>query len=129
MIFSDSCVIMYTTNKYFCLVRVIIVFIIQHILLGNSAPCVDCRPPAFADEGSVKGVGVYPPASCGFYALYDGKADFFAFFSVCPEDCGVFCDKSYSIFILLMYNLFSGDAVYGKYNNHIRCDTLCSSRI
>ena len=22
-------------------------------------------------------MGVYPPASCGFYALYDGKADYF----------------------------------------------------
>jgi len=62
----------------FCLVRVIIVFIIQHILLGNSALAVDCRPPAFADEGSVKQSGVYPPASCGFYALYDGKADIFS---------------------------------------------------
>ena len=30
-----------------------------------------------ADEGSEKHKGVYPPASCGFYALYDGKADFF----------------------------------------------------
>jgi len=30
-----------------------------------------------AEEGSEKHKGVYPPASCGFYALYDGKADFF----------------------------------------------------
>ncbi len=63
-------------KQNFCLVRLSIVFIIQHINIGNTAPFVDCRPPIFMDEGSVKHSGVYPPASCGFYTLYDGKADF-----------------------------------------------------
>lgn len=33
-----------------------------------------------AEEGSEKHKGVYPPASCGFYALYDGKADLYSSF-------------------------------------------------
>lgn len=79
MIFLKVYGIIYTRNKNLCLVRVNIVFIIQHIFKGNSAPAVDCRPP-HAEEGSEKHSGVYPPASCGFYALYDGKADFFTLF-------------------------------------------------
>ena len=70
LIFWFLCVIIYTTDKYYCLVRFLIVRMIQHFLPGNSAPAVDCRPPAPADEGSVKQSGVYPPASCGFYSLY-----------------------------------------------------------
>jgi len=33
--------------------------------------------PLYAEEGGEKQEGVYPPASCGFYALYDGKAVYF----------------------------------------------------
>ncbi len=56
------------------------VFIIQHILKGDRPPRTDCRPPAFADEGSVKGLGRYThPASCGFYVPCGGKAEFYFF--------------------------------------------------
>ena len=39
-------------KENFCLVRVIIVFIIQHIIQGNSTPYVDCRPPALRKKGA-----------------------------------------------------------------------------
>lgn len=42
----------------------------------------DCglQTSRFADEGSEKHSGAYPPASCGFYALYERQGGFFMFF-------------------------------------------------
>ncbi len=52
LIFGILYAIIYIEKKNFCLVRVIIVFIIQHIIQGNSTPYVDCRPPALRKKGA-----------------------------------------------------------------------------
>ena len=68
-------------------------FIIQHSFLGNLAPGADCRPPAFAEEGSVNHSGGYPPClSAWFYVPQDGKAVFYKRFTavVCFDTAAVF---------------------------------------
>ena len=54
-----------------------------------------------ADEGSEKHKGVYPPASCGFYALYDGKADFFT-----QQKNGFQCTETVFYFMVLFQLLY-----------------------
>lgn len=57
---------MYLEKLIFCLVRVNIVIHNPTLLIREFGSGADCRPPAFADEGSVNHSGVYPPALCGF---------------------------------------------------------------
>ena len=108
----DLCVIIYTAKENILPCSVYYSsFDPTHFSREFSSVCglQTSRP---AEEGSEKHKGVYPPASCGFYALYDGKADFFTqksfLINKYPESDGISLSGLFFTVLLRSHDLRQG---------------------
>lgn len=76
MIFEKDCAIILTDKDILPCSGKYSFYNPTHLIREFSSGC-GLQTSRFPDEGSEKQSGVYPPASCGFYTLYDGKAVYF----------------------------------------------------
>lgn len=76
MIFKKDCAIILTDKDILPCSGKYSFYNPTHLIREFSSGC-GLQTSRFPDEGSEKQSGVYPPASCGFYTLYDGKAVYF----------------------------------------------------
>ncbi len=81
LIFSKRCGIIYTEKEIkFLPCSIYYSFYNPTLLIREFSSVCGLQTSRFADEGSEKHSGVYPPASCGFYSLYERQGGFFIFF-------------------------------------------------
>ncbi len=80
LIFSKRCGIIYTEKEIkFLPCSIYYSFYNPTLLIREFSSVCGLQTSRYADEGSENHSGVYPPASCGFYSLYERQGGFFIF--------------------------------------------------